>query len=325
MSGGDEYPGEHSRKVGLTVACLIDDGELPQLTCLTKGIVYELSLLRKAYNISWSQFYDWAKALRGGSIATFGSFKVMVGRLEKKRAELSRNKKHDELEHLLLQPFSTQQEYTSSEETGMSEAEKALENEKLKTEELTSRLSSLSVRNVNKRIKRRDIKIAESQSQVKQLECDMKSQTKTINKLEAKLKTACSSAHSLRQKLNRSDERNEATGSANKELNAELDSLKCQFSAKFDELQQKVEVLKIEIEIARQERDEHADRLEELESGTICTKNGQKYVVRNLLALLTSFSSTCPSQESSHPDLLAASQETLIGKEFVTDGKTVME
>ena len=39
------------RLPGLTVACLLDEdeGELPQLTCLTKGIVYELSLLRKAY------------------------------------------------------------------------------------------------------------------------------------------------------------------------------------------------------------------------------------------------------------------------------------
>ena len=48
MSNGDSYLGEYSRKVGLTVACLLDkDGELPQLTSLTKGIVYELSLLRK--------------------------------------------------------------------------------------------------------------------------------------------------------------------------------------------------------------------------------------------------------------------------------------
>ena len=275
-----EYPGEHSRNVGLTVACLIDDEELPTLTCLTKGIVYELSLLRKAYNISWSQFYDWAKALGGGSIATFASFKVTVGRIEKKRVELSRNKKHDELERLFLQPFSAQQEYTSSEETGnsMSEAEKALEKEKAKTEELTSRLSKLSVRNVNKRIKRRDIKVAESQALVKQLECDKKSQAKTISKLEDKLKTAHTSSHSLRQRLYRSDERNEATSNTNKELTAELDSLKVQFSSKFDELLQKIECLSIEIEVARQERDELADRLEELESGTIHTKNGQKYV-----------------------------------------------
>ena len=90
-----EYPGEHSRNVGFTVACLIDDEELPTLTCLTKRIVYELSLLRKAYNISWSRFYDWAKAVSGGSIATFASFKVTGGQIEKKRAELSRNKKHN--------------------------------------------------------------------------------------------------------------------------------------------------------------------------------------------------------------------------------------
>ena len=286
-SEGDEYPGEHSRKVGLTVACLIDEVEdLPQLTCLTKGIVYELSLLRKAYNIPWCQFYDWAKALCGGSVATtFSSFKVMVGRLEKKRAELSRNKKHDELEHLLLQPFSVQQEYTSSEETGMSEVEKALEKEKSITDELTFKLSKLSICNVNKRIKRRDLKLAESQSQVKQLESKTKSQAKTINKLESKLKTAHSSAHSLRQKLHRSNERVEAKSDTNKELDARLDSLKSQFSSKFDELQQiiealqqKIEALSIEIEVARQERDEHADRLEEIESGTICTKNGQKYL-----------------------------------------------
>ena len=34
-----EYPGEHSRNVGLTVAYLIDDEELPTLTCLAKGIL----------------------------------------------------------------------------------------------------------------------------------------------------------------------------------------------------------------------------------------------------------------------------------------------
>ena len=81
-----------------------DEGELPQLTCLTKGIVYELSLLRKVYYniIPWSQFYDWAKELCGGSIEMFSSFKVMVGQLEKKRVELSQNKKHDEFEQLLF-------------------------------------------------------------------------------------------------------------------------------------------------------------------------------------------------------------------------------
>ena len=139
--------------------------------------------------------------------------------------------------------FGMQQEYTSSEEAGTSETEKTLEKEKLKIEELTSRLSKLSVCNVNKQMCR-DIKIEELQSQIKHRECDMKSQAKTINKLEAKLKTAHSYGHCLRQKLHCSDERNEATSNANEELNAELESLKCQFSMRFDELQQKFEALK---------------------------------------------------------------------------------
>lgn len=81
---------------------------------------------------AWNELYVWAKALCGGSI-TFPSFKVMVGRLEKTKAELSRNKKRDELERLLLQPFCVQQEYIqaySSEEAGISEVEKAIEKRK---------------------------------------------------------------------------------------------------------------------------------------------------------------------------------------------------
>ena len=38
------------------------------------------------------------------------------------------------------------------------------------------------------------------------------------------------------------------------------------------------EALSMEIKVAHQERDELADRLQELESSTICTKNGQKYL-----------------------------------------------
>ena len=81
--------------------------------------------------------------------------------------------------------------------------------------------------------------------------------------------------HNLRQKLHRSNERAEATSDVNKELNAKIESLECQFSLKFDKLHEKLRALSMEIE----ERDELADRLQEFESGTIlCTKNGQKYL-----------------------------------------------
>ena len=152
----------------------------------------------------------------------------MVGRLEKKRAELPQNKKHNELKQLLFQPLNiVQHGYTSSEETGASEVEKAAhENDKAKAEKLTSNLSRLSAHSINKHIKCWDKKIAEVQSHIKRLKSDMKSQTKTINKLESKLKMAHSSMHSLCQKLHRS---NEAASDASKESNARLDSFKCQF------------------------------------------------------------------------------------------------
>ena len=115
--------------------------------------------------------------------------------------------------------------YTSSEETGASEVEKAAhENDKAKAEKLTSNLSRLGAHSI---MKCWDKKIAELWSHIKRLKRDMKSQTITINKLESKLKMAHNSTHSLHQKSHRS---NETASDANKESNGRLDSFKCQFS-----------------------------------------------------------------------------------------------
>ena len=90
---------------------------------------------------------------------SFESFKVMVGRLEKRRSLLLRNKKRDDIEVLLAEPFCGM--HTIPEPVTDSE-DSVLAKERAKTEELTAKLQHLSVRNVNKRIKRRDFKIAES-------------------------------------------------------------------------------------------------------------------------------------------------------------------
>ena len=277
-----EYPGEHCKQVGLTVACLMND-TVPQVTNLTKGIIYELSLLRKAHDIPWSNFYEWAKALCGGSIAfSFGAFKVAVGRLERKKAELSRNKKHIELQDLFLQSFCVQDRTQTSseadEEMEVSETERALEREKARTAELTAKLSNLSVRNVNKRLKRRDLKITQSQSRVKELEGEVETQAKSISRLEHQLKTTQSSKDSLRQKLYHSVEKFEGTSRENEDLNSKLESLEIHFSSEVDALHKKLETLCEEIDVARKERDVLAERLDEIESGTLCTKSGQKFL-----------------------------------------------
>lgn len=110
----------------------------------------------------------------------------------------------------------------TSEETGASKA--AHENDKAKAEKLTSNLGRLGAHSVNKHIKCWNKKIAELQSHIKRLKSDIKSQTKTINKLESKLKMAHSSTYSFHQKLHHS---NEAASDANKKSNARLDSFKC--------------------------------------------------------------------------------------------------
>ena len=158
----------------------------------------------------------------------------------------------------------------------------ALSKEKAKVEELSAKLQTLSIRNVNKRIKRRDVKLAQSQAQVKEMEREQKAQDKTIKKLETRLQCAQSLVHCLRQRIYRSKHKNEdgvdSMSQENSELRAQLDDIKEAFSSKVAELEERIELLITEVELARHERDILSDCLDDLQSNTIRTKNGQKFV-----------------------------------------------
>ena len=62
-----------------------------------------------------------------------------------------------------------------------------LDQQQAVTDELTDKLRQLSVRNVNKRIRRRDKKIEEAESQVSQLQEEAKVKTDKLVQLEDKL------------------------------------------------------------------------------------------------------------------------------------------
>ena len=66
---------------------------------LNKGVMYELSCFRRNNDYN---FYTWIEKLRGSDccLPSLGSFKVSIGRLEKKCSELSRNKQSDQIECL---------------------------------------------------------------------------------------------------------------------------------------------------------------------------------------------------------------------------------
>ena len=134
------------------------------------------------------------------------------------------------------------------------------------------------MRNVNKRIKRRDDKIAESQVQIKEMERDRKVQDKKVHKLEHQLYTTHASVHCLRQRLYRSNEKVEATSLENTDVHSQLSKMETEFSSKTTELQAKIEVLITEVELARHERDILSERLDDIQTGTICTKEGQKFI-----------------------------------------------
>ena len=110
----------------------------------------------------------------------------------------SQQKKH-ELQALFDEPFCGVHIIppTPTEDT-------ALSKEKAKVEELSAKVQTLSIRNVNKQLKRRDVKLAQSQAQVKEINREQKAQDKTIKKLQTRLQSAQSSVHCLRQRIYRS-------------------------------------------------------------------------------------------------------------------------
>ena len=125
-------------------------------------------MLRKEHSWTWIQFYDRVKALCDSTFTVkFSSFKVIIGRVDKKRAELTRNKKLQELEELFMQKFCTvapkQKAFEHVEvkmvpNSQVDGLQKALVKKRTTTEQLCAKLSTLSVRNFNKRIKRKDLK-----------------------------------------------------------------------------------------------------------------------------------------------------------------------
>jgi hypothetical protein len=99
------YPGPHCKEVGILCDTLLssDKLKLKKLTkgALTKGVLSELNDFRKENDISWDICYQWIVQLKGEDDINLASLKVSLSRLDKKRAELKRNKEHSKLEELM--------------------------------------------------------------------------------------------------------------------------------------------------------------------------------------------------------------------------------
>ena len=280
MATNGDYPGEYCHKIGLTTENFNAGKHACQVADIQRGVIYELSCMRKRLSIPWVVFFENVESLTDSRFnVSFSCFKVMVGRLEKKRAELARNKRHEELEIYMSEPFCSQvsQPNVDIEIPNVTKAEKDLAKERKINEELHSKLSQLSIRNVNKRIKRRDEKLAKSQSQIDGMEKEIKVQGKVIDKLETQLETSHAKVHSLRQRVYRSNAQSDEMTSQSLAFEDELRESDSKYSSKVSELEHKIQVLADEVDIARHERDIILERLSELESNIVHIKSGQKF------------------------------------------------
>ena len=257
---------------------------------ITKGVVLELSQFRRRNNFSWNQFYSWMKAIC--SISTLPPLPVMrssVYRIENKIKQLKRNHHDDHIVIIKKEPFIAEQvEETNREEDHpsprpvdvlckasvnnenfdsevvktvnkalafeLSTVKNDLEIEQAKTDELTEKLSKLSVRNTNKKIKRRDEKITELKEQVKdreKLQCNLNQAIGRLKSYQYKLDVAKNKFNTISEKCDR------------------LKSIA-------QDLNEEVVVFKSSLQDSENEHISLLERLQELESHTFETKEHQR-------------------------------------------------
>ena len=97
--------GDNCAQVGIFVEDVASGRALPVLPC-SSIIVYELGTFRSKCNYSWDDFYEWLRRICEDEVPqTLPCVKSSLSRLIKKRAELSRNKHHQQIADLFKEPF----------------------------------------------------------------------------------------------------------------------------------------------------------------------------------------------------------------------------
>ena len=269
MASSLPYLGENCEQVGITAQGIVKR-ELPVLpiSSITKGVILELNTFRSNSNFSWNCFYEWLKLILDDVLpVTPASIKAAVLRLSKKPSELSRNKHGDQIILLLQEPFFAGQsrpvtEQLQPEDSSVEVQHKVVANAK----------SSMCVRNVNKKLKRRDAKIKEYKSEISAM-------SKENEVLHSRLVTAKRASERNRVALSRLNKTQETV------IN-EKDSQLLKSESHFDEhikcLEERMEKLTCEAEASRNEQEELAVRITELESRTLQTKKHKQLYLDNV-------------------------------------------
>lgn len=234
--------------------------KLPQP--ISKGLLYELGVFRKNYGYSWSGFYNWVRVLHGDDdcLPSLSSVKATISRIEAKCSTLSRNKHPDQIDVLFKEPaFSSTMkpvvskqgkvmQHFPNDENALKETntalarelkntEIALESECHKTEELTHKLSKLSVRNTNKKLKRRDQNLKDYKFQLDAIQEACKVKEKEVVQLTRHFECKDLACERNRVANFRSSQKVLALTEETNEVISESATLSDQFERKIDELE----------------------------------------------------------------------------------------
>ena len=220
------------------------------------------------------------------------TLKVTLWRLEKSCSSLKRNKQHDRLELLLNEPAlacskdnsdvsSTNQVKTSSLAFSseletlkqvnvdlaceLQQSEAALHEERLKTDDLAVKLSKLNIRNMNKKLKKRDDKLLDSQDSIDNLTKQVEVKSKAVAKLEKKLETAQLAKEHYRSKANRCFKSSSESDIAIGDSESRLSILEEKYQQKFDCLESEIVRLRNDLEVLEGEYEE-MQRKEKIET-----------------------------------------------------------
>ena len=193
--------------------------------------------------------------------------KVTLSRLDKKRAKLKRNKQNDKLKLLMdesglvnstedrrdssctvmnlavadLSTFELETLYRVNVDLAgeLKRSEDALNDQKLKMDELCAKLSKLGIRNVSKKLKRRDNKIKKSMLHG-QLKKESEDKSATIAQLENRLVSAQQGKECYRSKVNQYVKVASVSETAYDEIQYQLVGLKEEYQFKLDGLENEV-------------------------------------------------------------------------------------
>lgn len=248
--------GDNCAQVGILAEDLVTGSELPVLAgpLISKGVVYELNTFRSKYNYSWENLYDWLTRICGNPPSlTLPCVKTALSRIIKKRSELSRNKHHLQIEELFREPFFPERRPLVP------------VNGPVESRQQPKSDVKLSVRNVNKKLKRRDEKI-------KQYKGDIADLSKENRVLQDRLTSVQRVCEQNRVTVYRMNKKQQTASDENLQLESRLQELENRFLTDISALEGEVKCLSSALDIAKCERDELAERLTELESLKVKTK-----------------------------------------------------